>query len=38
MDVALKISKVKTQRDNPVEPIMMKGIKIEGLEGAKDEV
>ena len=32
MDIAMKISKVKTKRDNPVEPIMMKSIKISGLD------
>ena len=37
MDIATKISKVKTVRDNPVEPIKMIKITIEGLEG-KDEV
>jgi len=37
MDIATKISKVKTVRDNPVEPIKMLKITIEGLE-AKDEV
>lgn len=37
MDVATKISKVKTQRDNPVVPIKMKSITIINLE-AKDEV
>jgi len=35
MDVAIKISKVKTQQDNPVVPIMMNKIVIQGLE--KDE-
>ena len=37
MDVATAISKVKTARDNPVVPIKMKSITIEGLE-TKDEV
>jgi len=37
MDIAIAISKVKTQRDNPVVPIMMKGITITGLPN-KDEV
>jgi len=37
MDIATKISKVKTVRDNPVEPIKMIKITIEGLE-AKDDL
>jgi len=37
MDIATKISKVKTVRDNPVEPIKMLKITIEGLE-AKDDL
>ena len=36
MDIAMAISKVKTARDNPVVPIEMKSITVEGLE--KDEV
>jgi cyclophilin family peptidyl-prolyl cis-trans isomerase len=36
MDIATKISKVKTVRDNPVEPIKMLKITIDGLE-AKDD-
>ena len=35
MDVATKISKVKTVSDNPTVPIMMKSITINGL--PKDE-
>merc|ERR1711971_1090058 len=31
MDVAVKISKVQTREDNPVKPIQMKRIRIEGL-------
>jgi len=31
MDVATKISKVKTRNDNPVEPIKMKSITISGV-------
>merc|ERR1739838_999020 len=31
MDVVTKISKVRTRNDNPIEPIMMKKISIEGL-------
>ena len=38
MDVANAISKVKTQRDNPVTPIKMLSITIEGLPDAKDEM
>merc|ERR1712228_1090016 len=30
MDVAMKISEVRTRDDNPVQPIMMKSITIEG--------
>ena len=30
-DVVVKISKVRTRNDNPVEPIMMKSITITGL-------
>jgi cyclophilin family peptidyl-prolyl cis-trans isomerase len=32
MDIATAISKVQTRQDNPIEPIMMKSIKITGLE------
>jgi len=38
MDIAVAISKVKTQRDNPVKPIEMLGVTVEGLEAPKDEV
>ena len=38
MDLATKISQVKTVRDNPVEPIKMLKITIEGLPGAKDDL
>merc|ERR1719439_49763 len=31
MDVAMKISQVKTSNDNPVQPIKMKSIKISGV-------
>merc|ERR1712176_1014104 len=37
MDVVTKISKVKTQRDNPVVPIKMNSITISGLEEIKAE-
>merc|ERR1719410_2254854 len=33
MDVAVKISKVRTRNDNPVNPIKMKRISITGLPG-----
>merc|ERR1719298_197004 len=36
MEIAYKISKVKTVRDNPVEPIKMLKITVEGLE--KDDL
>jgi cyclophilin family peptidyl-prolyl cis-trans isomerase len=36
-DIAVAISKVKTKRDNPVDPIMMKSITITGLP-EKDEM
>merc|ERR1712087_480506 len=38
MDIAMQISKVKTQRDNPVVPIKMNSITVEGLAAAKEEV
>ena len=40
MDLANKISKVKTVRDNPVEPIKMIKITVEGIPEIekKDEV
>ena len=38
MEIATKISKVKTMRDNPVEPIKMLKITVEGLEEVKDEM
>merc|ERR1712087_750848 len=39
MDVATQISKVKTMRDNPVQPIKMLKITVEGLEEvSKDEM
>merc|ERR1712066_14635 len=31
MDIAVKISKVRTRDDNPVEPIMMKSITVAGI-------
>ena len=38
MDVANAISKVRTQQDNPVTPIKMISITIEGLPDAKEEM
>ena len=38
MEIATKISKVKTVRDNPVEPIKMLKITVEGLEEVKEEM
>merc|ERR1719262_1096198 len=38
MDIVTKISKVKTQRDNPVKPIKMNSITIEGGDGAGAEL
>merc|ERR1711934_673845 len=38
MEIATKISKVPTIDDNPVEPIKMLKITVEGLGAAKDEV
>merc|ERR1712147_403233 len=37
MDIANKISKVKTVRDNPVVPIMMKSVKINRTPGETSE-
>jgi cyclophilin family peptidyl-prolyl cis-trans isomerase len=37
MDIANKISKVKTVRDNPVVPIMMKSVKINRTPGETRE-
>jgi len=39
MDIATAISKVRTQQDNPIEPIKMLSITISGLpgDGNKDE-